>query len=162
MPDPLLVGGDVSLLPGGTLAQGERLVAGIAGPAGELPLTLPVGTSLATGHPTEPADLLSFFSVRPISRALAACGWTAGREIELLTHIAELGADDKTRIVAMDRLRLRIKEALEVEGTLRNVTQTESRVDADGTVQEIKASGNLAKTLNDLSAKFKPKELPHD
>lgn len=115
--------------------------------------------------PTQPADLLSFFEARPVSEAVARLGWSVGRELELLTQIAEYSVEDRTRILAMNEIRERIREALQTEGLMRQVSVVDTGV-VDGGVRQVKSTGpQLQNMIGELAAKFAkpaPKELAHE
>lgn len=150
--DAPVLGADVQVLPGGNLARPAQDVAESAGNPGR---------QLADSIPplVEPAGLLSFFSVRPITAAMQRLGWTADREMELLTQIAEYSEEDSNRLRAMNEIRDRMREALETEGYLREMSVTETG-DVGGRSREVKISGGLTNMLGDLAKKFAPPAAP--
>lgn len=77
-------------------------------------------------------------------------------------QIAELGEDDRTRILAIKEVRERIREALQTEGMMRQVEVVDTGPVGEG-VRQVKSTGPaLNQMLDSLSSKFKPKELDHE
>lgn len=79
-------------------------------------------------------QVLGFFTVKGLSKALIASSWSVERELQLLVEIAQdTSVDPEVRMAAADKIREHLKSSLMLEGHL-NETHAVSQMEQGGRV----------------------------